>query len=374
MISPQLRWTWCAASPARLLAASTCRCYDPVALARWTWRLTPVLAHRYGHRRVQELLRHEPLPPSMAPCDPLCFQVSSMASIQPKRLAGLKASFGAHAPATGTAEQQPDPQSDAEAPEVQFVYPTVAQVRDCIEGWFAGTSAAILGGRTPGALLVRTVGIDDRCPTAGLSLPCSSSCLTSSVRSRLHVYNCGRSGRWNVAPHIKTFCRYNPRAGSAELAWVILSSHNVSQAAWGSDHKDGSLHMASYELGVMHRPSKVPSRDGSQAKGALVHLFMCMSRNFEVPRVPSLDPAAHPLPVDPHRPAFPCPVLFVPLPHELPPAKYSPRDEPWAWDVAHKGEAQRDSKGGEYHVRHGARSGVYMTRGELDGTSMPAPW
>ena len=125
----------------------------PVALVRWTWRLTPVLARRYGHRRVQDLLRHEPLPPSMAPCDPLCFQVSSMASIQPKRLAGLKASFGAHAPVTGTAEQQPDPQSDAEAPEVQFVYPTVAQVRDCIEGWFAGTSAAILRGARQGPCL-----------------------------------------------------------------------------------------------------------------------------------------------------------------------------------------------------------------------------
>ena len=39
---------------------------------------------------------------------------------------------------------------------------------------------------------------------------------------------CGRT-RWS--PHIKTYCRYS--ASDRALRWVVLTSHNVSKAAWG---------------------------------------------------------------------------------------------------------------------------------------------
>jgi hypothetical protein len=58
------------------------------------------------------------------------------------------------------------------------------------------------------------------------------------------------SGRGAAMPHIKTFLRY---AGQ-RLAWTLLTSHNLSKAAWGRVQKKGKpdehFQIDSYELGV----------------------------------------------------------------------------------------------------------------------------
>ncbi len=47
---------------------------------------------------------------------------------------------------------------------------------------------------------------------------------------------------------------YNRRGN--ELAWVLLGSHNLSQAAWGALEKNETqLHIRHYELGVLLLPS-----------------------------------------------------------------------------------------------------------------------
>lgn len=43
-----------------------------------------------------------------------------------------------------------------------------------------------------------------------------------------------------------------------ELGWFLLTSSNLSQAAWGSKQKNGSqLYIKSYEIGVLFCPSRI---------------------------------------------------------------------------------------------------------------------
>lgn len=78
-------------------------------------------------------------------------------------------------------------------------------------------------------------------------------------------------------PHIKTFTRFLPIATAAaaptsqpeqqqgqqppaaagyELPWFLVTSHNLSKAAWGELQKGGQqLFIRSYELGVLCLPS-----------------------------------------------------------------------------------------------------------------------
>lgn len=56
-------------------------------------------------------------------------------------------------------------------------------------------------------------------------------------------------------PHIKTFGRYihSPEQGS-RLAWLLLTSHNLSKAAWGELQKKGVPPPAVVALGMPFEP------------------------------------------------------------------------------------------------------------------------
>ena len=55
-------------------------------------------------------------------------------------------------------------------------------------------------------------------------------------------------------PHIKTFLRHR----GSDVAWFLLTSANLSKAAWGSlQRNDTQLMVRSYELGVLFLPSLV---------------------------------------------------------------------------------------------------------------------
>ena len=54
-------------------------------------------------------------------------------------------------------------------------------------------------------------------------------------------------------PHIKTYCRVDRSTGA--LAWVLLTSANLSKAAWGDMRSNGTqLFIRSYELGILLLP------------------------------------------------------------------------------------------------------------------------
>lgn len=53
-------------------------------------------------------------------------------------------------------------------------------------------------------------------------------------------------------PHIKTYCRVSPCL--TKLAWFLITSANISKAAWGSLNKDMSVYIRSFEAGVVFMP------------------------------------------------------------------------------------------------------------------------
>ena len=61
------------------------------------------------------------------------------------------------------------------------------------------------------------------------------------------------SGRQKIMPHIKTYTRIY---GLNSIAWHLLTSANLSRAAWGEFQKGNTqLHIKSFELGVFLCPS-----------------------------------------------------------------------------------------------------------------------
>ena len=109
---------------------------------------------------------------------------------------------------------------------VAFVWPTVAEVRHSIEGWSGG-------GSLPGT---------------------SKNILKSCLTKMMCKWGGEPAGRSMAMPHIKTYVRYRstcadaPTSSStatsssqpAEIAWVLIASHNLSKAAWGLPQKQGS--------------------------------------------------------------------------------------------------------------------------------------
>ena len=109
---------------------------------------------------------------------------------------------------------------------LSIVFPTVENVRTSLEGYCAGKS-----------------------------IPYSSkTCNNQLYLTRyFNQWRCDRHGRSRASPHIKTYMRCSP--DSSSLAWLLLTSANLSKAAWGTLQKDNSQFMIrSYELGVLFLP------------------------------------------------------------------------------------------------------------------------
>ena len=70
---------------------------------------------------------------------------------------------------------------------------------------------------------------------------CGFAPLFTSVTMVMMVSSLDRWGgeptsRQQAMPHIKSYLRYMPStdaAGSARIAWAMLTSHNMSKPAWG---------------------------------------------------------------------------------------------------------------------------------------------
>ena len=106
----------------------------------------------------------------------------------------------------------------------QLVYPTVDMIRNSLEGYCGG-------GSVPYQLQTHR-----RQPWLR-ELMCKWE-------------SCPEYGRSRVVPHIKTYCRVSP--DMKRLAWFLLTSANLSKAAWGQVIGDGrQLRVRSYELGVL---------------------------------------------------------------------------------------------------------------------------
>lgn len=128
----------------------------------------------------------------------------------------------------------------------------------------------------------------------------------------LHCWRSGERHRTKAMPHIKTYTRVMSSASGAlnttdcEAQYLLLTSANLSKAAWGQVQKQGAqLFIRSYEAGVLLIPKFVTGEDSFALSGS--------------------------------RP--------LPLPFDLPPSPYTSSDRPWLMDTNKK---NKDVNGDTY--------------------------
>lgn len=73
----------------------------------------------------------------------------------------------------------------------------------------------------------------------------------------LYEWKSEQAGRQSLMPHIKTYTRiYQDKNGKIHIAWHLLTSANLSRAAWGDYQKNRTqIYIKSFELGVLICPS-----------------------------------------------------------------------------------------------------------------------
>ncbi|KAK0578297.1 hypothetical protein LWI29_008219 [Acer saccharum] len=160
-----------------------------------------------------------------------------------------------------------------------------------------------------------------------------SSSMSSDVRCSLEGYAGGSaipSPQKNVE---KGFLKkLLPRYNGQKLAWFLLTSSNLSKAAWGALQKNNSqLMIRSYELGVLFLPSMkrhgcgfscTNNGDPSKDQRGLI-------KNPEVQKTNLVTLTWQ----GSHRNTDESSeVISLPVPYELPPQRYSSEDVPWSWD------------------------------------------
>ncbi|KAI3435989.1 hypothetical protein D9Q98_002047 [Chlorella vulgaris] len=194
---------------------------------------------KWGHPRLRALLNREPPFPPAFNGAPLVAQYSSMGSVDEAWLTGeFRESLAAGRCGDGGERLGMPPTGPS---GLHLVWPTVVEVRNSMEGWFAG-------GSIPG-------------PSKNVNRP--------FLRPYFCRWGGEVCGRQRAMPHIKTYLRY--RGG--EVAWLYVGSHNLSKAAWGQLQKHGSqLMVRSYELGVLLVPSLEAAYRASRWRG-----FSCTS-------------------------------------------------------------------------------------------------
>lgn len=223
----------------------------------------------FGHLRLRNLLgQHGPSKDLVSNHWPLVAQFSSIGSLGSSAEAWLTGEFLcslATVKNSGPALQ---------SVPLKLIFPTVTDVRCSLEGY-----------------------------PAGVSLPYSIRTADKQrwLDSYFHRWRSGRLGRTTASPHVKTYTRLSPSGKQA--AWLLVTSANLSKAAWGAFEKNGSqLMIRSYELGVLLLPAKF---------GDATTFVVSEEAGGKNP-------------------------LFLPLPFDVPLVPYSQDDEPWTWDSQHK--------------------------------------
>jgi tyrosyl-DNA phosphodiesterase-1 len=181
-------------------------------------RHTGAMHHRFGAMKVKQAIRRLEVT-QLSPASSIILQCSSIGSWGTNNK-WLKSIFGAL-----------DPHGLIPDHEFYFIYPTVENVRNSVEGWNAGNS-----------------------------LPYSHQCHLKHL-SYLKQYLCSwhaiESGQKARMPHIKSYVQVNQ--ATKEMDWIWLTSANMSKAAMGEEQKTGYF-IRNYELGIFLAPSMFPDR------------------------------------------------------------------------------------------------------------------
>ncbi|XP_033734263.1 tyrosyl-DNA phosphodiesterase 1-like isoform X2 [Pecten maximus] len=224
----------------------------------------------FGHMRLRRLLREHGPEKELVKTWPVLGQYSSVGTLGPAKETWLCTEwFQSLATVKGTSSVP------LMTIPLQLIFPTKDDVRTSLEGYPAGGS------------IPYSIHVARKQPY---------------LHTFLNQWKSEGRGRSRAMPHIKTYGRPSP--SGRELAWFLVTSANLSKAAWGAMEKNGSqLMIRSYELGVLFIPK-----------------FFEMKGMFRTTcDADSIGGSS----------AFP-------LPYDLPVTPYSKGDKPWIWDIAHK--------------------------------------
>ena len=175
----------------------------------------------------------------------------------------------------------------AKLPPLKVVFPSVDNVRTSLEGYPAGASIPYSS-----ATRAKQPWFDNFC----------------------HQWKAEHAGRCEAAPHIKSYFRISPYDTNIRLPWFLLTSANMSKAAWGAlQKKDTQLMIRSYELGVLFIPS-LSFDSAEDNKDNYFHILNSSQSNCNK----------------------------FPIPFTVPLVPYNSKDVPWTWDSAHKDAPDRN--------------------------------
>ncbi|XP_005105439.2 tyrosyl-DNA phosphodiesterase 1 isoform X2 [Aplysia californica] len=223
----------------------------------------------WGHLKLRKILSERGPEQGLVKNWPVSGQFSSIGSLGATKDAWMLGEFGDSLSTCKKAFATPLPHS-----KCHLIFPSVNNIRLSLEGYNGG-------GCVP------------------------YSIKTASKQVWMVPFFCQWSsegrGRSRAVPHIKSYSRFSP--DGTEAAWFMVTSANLSKAAWGAYEKQKSqLMIRSYEMGVLFLPQYFGFKNS----------FPVSSDAGEV--------AASDKPV-------------FPLPYELPPVSYVKGDRPWFIDV-----------------------------------------
>ncbi|XP_017788235.1 PREDICTED: probable tyrosyl-DNA phosphodiesterase [Habropoda laboriosa] len=213
----------------------------------------------WGHRKLGSVLsKHAKLPPD-SPRWTLVAQSSSIGSLGPNYESWLRKEIV-------SSMSKENPSSLKSLPSFQFIYPTINNYKRSFDGQ-VGSSCL------PYRLLTHSK--------------------QTWVESYMYQWKATRTARDRAIPHIKSYTRFSP--DFKEIPWFVLTSANLSKAAWGTSGVD-SHYILNYEAGVVFIPK-----------------FVTGSTTF---------------PVQEEEPGVP----VFPIAYDLPPTKYESDDKPFVQD------------------------------------------
>ncbi|XP_026331698.1 probable tyrosyl-DNA phosphodiesterase, partial [Hyposmocoma kahamanoa] len=197
----------------------------------------------WGMTRVGSLLRqHCCIPHTESRQWPLVVQASSIGSYGKDPKLWLTGDF-----LYNFTKMKDQPRLLALPPELKFIYPSFENVQQSHDGLLGG-------GCLPYAAEIHTKQL--------------------WLNNFLYQWRATHTHRNRAMPHIKSYTRINTSASDASAsatsaAFYLLTSANVSKAAWGQLNRgNGALRILSYEAGVLFLPKFVINSDFFPLQGA----------------------------------------------------------------------------------------------------------
>lgn len=195
------------------------------------FRETPK-GHPWGHARLGSLLSKHSFP--IDETIPIVAQSSSIGSLGPNVQSWILSDI------VNSLRKDSAPLGIRRVPPFKMIYPSFENVKNSHDG--------MLGG----GCLPYSKKVNDKQPW---------------LKEHLYQWKAKDRHRLQAMPHIKTYCRWSDKG----LYWFVLTSANLSKAAWGAFNKSAKIEpvfrINNYEAGVLFLPKFVIGKDLFPMKG-----------------------------------------------------------------------------------------------------------